>query len=399
MADTNSNNQTKNAALNNTGSAPPSSVKVTAEALEDVYAKKLVEIKSEMSPDLKNGIVNILKSYDWAVNYRDSKAELPAVYVKEYRQNLSTFAASLNWFVNGAQSAIVGGTNSGGDNLKKIWNYLSSANETEPTEDKLQNIANSKTSYDSISGKLANNKNNQFEKMIGRYSDNVLSPYSYMYSLTEENCLKYVFPYFDNDFISFNSSFGDKAQTATTIQNMLSEQLGNFAGISGLLGDSLNIGSVFSDQVGWNDQGIYIEKPKYFQFEGSGDKVLVRFTLFNTVAHEGGMGDADKNPWKKNYRFISNFAFKNLPFKISMFRYKTPALYEVSIPGIKYFPISYVSSFKVDLRGTRRYLDYNGLKVLVPEAWDVNITFQSLLYKSANLLQAALTKGPNILSY
>lgn len=388
MADTNLTTQTTGdtvITINEDGSLTKTSAnKVIADALEELYNKRLENIKIEMSTDLKNGIVNILRNYDWAVNYKGSTAELPAVYVKEYRQNLSTFAASLNWFINGAQGALAGTA----ENFKKVWNYLAGDDESK-----------SKNDFNSVSNKLGNSKNNQFEGIIGRYSDNVLTPYSYMYSLTDKDCLKYVFPYFNNDFISINSSFGDNAQVGSTFQKSFSDHLGNFAGISGLVAGAGNIGSLFTDSVGWNDQGIYIEKPKYFQFESTGDSVNVNFTLYNTIVHEGGTTDDDKNPWKKNYRFISNFAFKNLPFKISMFRYKTPALYEVSIPGIKYFPISYVSAFQAASRGTRRYLDYNGLKILVPEAWDITITFQSLLYKSANLLQAALTKGPNIISY
>lgn len=366
-----------------------SSSQTQATELETLYNNLLRDITNEISPDLGGGsILNILTKYDWSLNYQGTEAKIPFVSVNEYRQNLSTFAASLSWFMEGVLSAVGLGTGKNEELIKQSNTaFFDSIDKTVNSTDK------SEKTYSDFLANYQKVKNNSFESNLKQFNG-LLSPYSFMYSLTDENCLKYIFPYFETDFLSLRNSFGDVSQTGSIGEKTFNDQVEAFGGLTSLMGNARSIGSLLSNDIGWNDQGIYIEKPKYFQFETSGDNIILKFSLYNTLHHPGQSED----PWKKNYRFIKNFAFKNLPFKISMFRYKTPALYEVSIPGSKYFPISYVSNFQVASRGTRRYLTYKSSEVLVPDAWDISITFQSLLCKSANLFQAALQKGPTIIT-
>lgn len=211
-----------------------------------------------------------------------------------------------------------------------------------------------------------------------------------MYSYDTTNCLKYVFPYFDNDYISLSNSFSDSPQTGSWFQTSLANNLDVIAGISGNLQGASNVGDMIGNMLSkdnsftWSNDGIYLEKPKYFQYESSQDTVAINFILYNTVNH-GGLEDT---AWKKNYRFIKNIALKNLPYRLDAFKYKTPALYEVSVPGTKYFPVSFVSKLEVKNLGTRRFLQYKtNQKVLVPDAWQITIVFNHYCINQLTFMQ------------
>lgn len=278
---------------------------------------------------------NIVKSYDWCINHNNLTNDIPVVYAQEYRQNLSTFAASLNWTFG------------------------------------------------------RKNSNNSFNANINK--TNVLAPYTSMYSYGPVEAT-YVFPYLSDHSFDLKNTFGDKAQTGGSMLENLFERrmaMGTGANAGGLFSNIDNIKSLVQglDSSEAPSEGIYIERPKFFQYDASADNVSISFTLYNTIS-------VDK--WQAHKKFLEQFILKNLPWKESMFKYKTPVLYEVLVPREKYFPVAYVSSFSVKNRGTSRRLSFEGKPTLVPEAWDVTITFTSLLLKSANLYQAGLELADKI---
>lgn len=278
---------------------------------------------------------NIVKSYDWCINHNNLANDIPVVYAQEYRQNLSTFAASLNWTFG------------------------------------------------------RENSNNSFNANIGK--TDVLAPYKSMYSYGPVEAT-YVFPYLSDHSFELKNSFGDKAQTGgSLLENLFERRMAMGGGVNagGLSANLSNLKDLVSglDSSETPSEGIYIERPKFFQYDASADSVSISFTLYNTIS-------VDK--WQAHKKFLEQFILKNLPWKETMFKYKTPALYEVLVPREKYFPVAYVSSFSVKNRGTSRRLSFEGKPTLVPEAWDVTITFTSLLLKSANLYQAGLDLADKI---
>ena len=329
----------------------------TTEEMESMYTDLLSTIFKEAKTDNKNGsIVNILTNYDWSLNARQvsQSGAIPAVYVNEYRQKLSTFTSSLKYAATG--------------------------------------VANSAKSTMLESGQTVT-ADNEFNGIISR-SDGHLSPYYKMYALDKTNCLKYVFPYFSSKAFDISNTYGEKAQSGGAHGANTLDAIAKTSGYLGGFAEQTNEIRGLMDLIDNNsligDEGIYIERPKYFHYSESADAITVEFVLYNTVVNP-----IETSAWEKNYRFIKNFTLKNLPYKISYFAYKTPALYEVGIPGIKYFPVSFVSNFSATNIGMSRYLNYGpSTKVLVPEAWKVAITFQSLLNPSANILYTALNNGP-----
>lgn len=331
----------------------------TTEKMEGLYSAMLSSIFNEMRYDNSQGsIVNIITNYPWSLNASNisNSGRIPAVYVKEYRQKLSTFTSSLKHAATGVTNAIGGATFF--DKGVKV------------TAD------------------------NHFNTIISE-SNGHLSPYFNMYSLDSTDCLNYVFPQFKGVNIEVKNSYERKNQAG---DGMLTAEMSSV--ISALTGIDRDITEIrglldlYDNNSNIGDEGIYVEKPKYFQYDASNDNITVQFILYNTIP-----STYNASPWKKNYRFIKNFTLKNLPYKISFFAYKTPALYEVCIPGIKYFPVSFVSNFSASNIGVTRMLTFEGnQQVLVPEAWQVTITFQSLLNNSANIFKTALSSGLNIMS-
>ena len=348
--------------------------------METTYNQLLLNATADVKNDIKGDTVNIIEKYDWIVNKTKTEDLLPCAYVREFRQNVSTFAMSMNWLLKNVSAGFI-------DTLGQVVGQFS------------ETAGNAFKEFGNKLGNATSGVTNDYNTIVTENGGH-LSPYENMYSYDTTNCLKYVFPYFDNDYISFSNSFSDSPQTGSWFQKSLADNLDVIAGISGNLQGASNVGDMIGNMLSennsftWSNDGIYLEKPKYFQYENSQDTVAINFILYNTVNH-GGLGDT---AWKKNYRFIKNIALKNLPYKLDAFKYKTPALYEVSVPGTKYFPVSFISKLEVKSLGTRRYLQYKtNQKVLVPDAWQITIIFQSLLYKSANLYATALEKGPTII--
>lgn len=334
-----------------------------ADDLEEIYNRTSQELENNVKSGTNGNIINILTKFDWCVNYKNIiHNRLPAVYINEFRQNLSTFASSLKW---GVLSLLPGSSTVEG--RKAGENIVEKVNES--------NRSNTETDL-----------GNSFNTNINNRPS--LAPYKDMYSYTPTG-MKYVFPYFETPAFSLSNSYGDEEQYGSSILgNPVREFFNNsgewaVGGLAKFLGDMGSLtGFIGADSLSMKDKNIFIERPQFFQYDTSAETITVKFTLYNTIT---------KDAWKQNYNFIKMFMFKNSPYKLSVFKYKTPVLYELTIPGVKYYPICYISSFSASNLGTSRIIENT---TLVPEAWSIEMTFTSLLNRSGNLIQAA-TSGTN----
>jgi len=131
------------------------------------------------------------------------------------------------------------------------------------------------------------------------------------------------------------------------------------------------------------------ESVKYFAPSDAGDTINTSFYLFNTTSQK---------EMQKNWEFLFAFNYQNLPNRKSINLMDPPSLYEVTVPGFKYFPWAYVSNFKVENIGTTRMVDITTGEVvsaysaltnsnvkIIPEAYKVTISLQSLFINARNL--------------
>lgn len=233
-------------------------------------------------------------------------------------------------------------------------------------------------------------------------NDEIFNPYRLLY-ITEDTKKRYVFPLTSADAASFlptklqwaDVKIMDSKNTLGKLINGVINLLTSGAQITNMMNNATRL---TDDSLSADDMGFVNEAAKTFKYPTTGDALKVEFTLYNTTR---------KNAWKTNYRFLLLFALRNLPFRLELFSFVPPLLYDITIPGIKRMPISALSQMKITPVGTMRVLEmdnfvaakldennYNAkIQVTVPEAWQVQLTFQSLIGSSANLLLAPIL-GP-----
>ena len=132
--------------------------------------------------------------------------------------------------------------------------------------------------------------------------------------------------------------------------------------------------------------GTFIEKPRYFQYPTEGESITVTFPLLNTYNPYN-----NALPYQQNYELLWILAYQNKPYRTSFSRIIPPKIYTLTIPGVKYMPYCYISNMSIDFQGTVRNLDVtlptgHAIKTPVPEAYNVSITFTSLLADIGNMM-------------
>lgn len=220
------------------------------------------------------------------------------------------------------------------------------------------------------------------------------APYKYLY-ITNPTEKKFVFP-----LVTKDSSFGqikNSWQAAKSLPGALGDMIDSGANLLKTGAVLLNLAQNFKGVTkGENrDEGnIVDEVPKTYAYPKDGESLTVNFTLYNT---------SKLNAWKDNYRFLLLFVLRNLPMRIDAFSFLPPMLYEVIQPGIKTLPICTAETIKINPLGMTRVLkcpnfinNAKELSVNVPEAWDVSITFKSLIPTSANMYLAHLGGISNV---
>jgi hypothetical protein len=183
--------------------------------------------------------------------------------------------------------------------------------------------------------------------------------------LTEETGFKYTLPYL-NSAIGVSSNWGDEGDSA----------------LSGIVNKGMSIIDEISKVVNITQPGVYIQKPKYFNFDNQGKSVSFNFPLLNTINRDGFN-------YKSNYELLWLLAYQNKPFKTSFARTTPGKIYTVEIPGVISMPYAYISEMSVDFRGTIRQLPVDTpteYQAPIPEAYVVNITFTSLLTDFGNTM-------------
>ena len=220
----------------------------------------------------------------------------------------------------------------------------------------------------------------------------IFEPYKYLY-ITKATKKKFVFPLLNNDssFSSVSNTWGESQKLPGIIQVPLE-------GFYDLL-DAVNIGVNLAENVvnlasgEGSDIGRVREMAKSFQYPSNGDSVTVNFTLYNTTKVDA---------WKDNYKFLYLFILRNLPLRIDTMSFLPPMLYDVIVPGVKRLPVCSVDNINISPKGMTRvltcenFMASGNVSVNVPEAWDITITFKSLIGHSANLVLAGILNGLNI---
>lgn len=227
----------------------------------------------------------------------------------------------------------------------------------------------------------------------------VMEPYEGLY-LTEPTKFVYTFPYFSdlqnvvtNSFQDNDAVFEGSGEGGVAAANILEDY-------AKALAETRTFALGISKTLFMGAPGIYIEKPKYYNFNNKGEQIVFKFPLINT-------GWATYEDVQRNWQLLFMLTYQNRPNRKSRDLIDPSVLYEVLIPGVKYHPYAYIDNLTIKFVGARRRMELevpgpNGRSVtiptIVPDAYDVSITLQTLINESQNTLYSMLFEKSNLIS-
>lgn len=225
----------------------------------------------------------------------------------------------------------------------------------------------------------------------------VMQPYEGLY-ITEPTKFIYTLPYFSDTQNRVVNSFADNDAVFEG-----SSESTAMPAVEGLTQASLatrGFAQGLARTAFFGAPGIYIEKPKYYNFNNLGEKISVRFPLVNT-------GWATFKDVVRNWQLLFMLTYQNRPNRKSRDLIDPSVLYELNIPGIKYHPFAYIDSLTIRFRGSRRKMTINipgpngttaNVDTIIPDAYDVELTLQTLINESQNTLYSMLFEKNDLIS-
>lgn len=278
---------------------------------------------------------DVVKDYDWTSAPRGSeiRKNAPRVWVKSYKLKSNQIMQTIRGYIN-------------------ILNGLT---------------GDAKTFYDKM------------------YSDSTL----------EED--DFNFPFFTDNVRSFGNTFGDTFQDGIGggggIGASIFDQAKSFVGGLGQAAGLVGVDNLSKAWKQWNegdhakaaqtvgngiandgDPGSYIETPMFYQFEKSDSALEVSFVLANTI---------NSDSIDRNHELVQRLTYINRPLRKNSIAVDPPRIYQVRVPGHRLIRWAYCSSFTMGLLGTRRVIN----NVIVPEAYQLSMSFQSLTLEHAGFLK------------
>lgn len=313
--------------------------------------------------------VNVVKDYPWTYSKPgdEARAETPRIFLKEKRLKTNAFISSIAYsFANAAQGAnnVLNSLESGsaGDAGKKFASVLkklrdnfvegaywitgavtTAANPTNKTDaaskdSTAENVAKGEQILTNVADNIRNFYNTKAADENPVLESPILNAYKNLYP-TVDTGWNYIFPYFDDYYSSSNNLYGDDSNM--NVLNLIkagTETLNNIAGIAGAI----------SQPFGYSFQ----EKAKFYNFPSEGEEFSFTFPLINT-------GSINFNQVIKNWQLIFLLLYQNKPARVNRNLVEPPVVYQVEIPGQKFYPFCYVTGIAVDFKGSRRELKFN----------------------------------------
>lgn len=348
------------------------SMEEIVDILNDYPWTRDVVVNSASSVDLKNEVkVNL-------------KTNVPFCYVIERKSAANAGIANICNLIN--YGTEVAGT---------VLNLLKKKPDEKTKEEDAESNSKLSTFISKIKEFYAKNIEDRYGKLLNgnNLNEDILKPYKYLY-ITEKTNKSYVFPLANSSssFTSIANAWGNGAKIPGPIQKLVD---GVYAGVDIVQKGETLIENTTNFLNGSGSDVNYIrEMAKSYNYPQDGDKVVVNFTLYNTTQVDA---------WKKNYKFLFLFVLRNLPYRTGVATFVPPLLYDVFVPSVKHLPVCSVAGVNVVPKGMTRILKMPNfmesgkeLSINVPEAWEVTITFQSLIGHSANLMLSGICSALNV---
>lgn len=316
---------------------------------------------SKISKSSTSALINVYDSFDWSTtpygNAGFDKNLIPRATINEFRMKNDSILQAISYF---ATTTLQSGDAVVETGLEKLAGIV--------PQNQLDILKNTfKGLFKSTENKLS------FEDSANLTKNNWMKPYEGLYSL-EPTPFKYVMPYFDNKGMpDIAASYSDMSYP-TVLGDIISNQA--------------NISQGAANAARIIAPGQYVERPKIFDISTSGNpSVTITFPLLNIQSYESAV---------QNYQLLWLLVFQNTPQRVSKTIVELPKIYEVNVPGVTHLKFSYMEDMKIEFIGNRRQVEVQmpevggGLntqvRVIMPDAYQVKMTFRSLTINSANLM-------------
>ena len=357
--------------INTEDSTTRTSVDIAAPGVDGVST---IQLKDEdAQPLLKpiNNVIDVVNNFSWYSGPKASSVALdkqPCAFLIEREQRLSSLISGALYYLNASKKALkqAGNVLNGNDTVQSLLGTMTKNPIFEKAYDLIDKFTDSTGTgiSESDSGLLENHNLNSIQ---GIY-------------LTEPTGFQYRLPMYSIGQ-SVTNSWGDRQKDSV---------------LTGLVDGATEIVENFSTgYLNISQPGVYIEKPKYFQTGQTGESQTITFPLINTIQRGA------QNPIQQNYELLWLLTFQNKSYKTSFSRTPPPKLYTISVPGQFSFPYAYISNMRVEFLGTIRRstvtvpsLNKSGkvvttdIKVPVPDAYNVSLTFESLIGDYGNTMMS-----------
>ena len=319
--------------------------------------------------------IDVVHNFSWYAGPKASTAALdkiPCVFLTEREQKVSSLISGALYYLRASKKAITGQLDKFG-NLDDPTSLLGKLN----ANGSISDIQNAVGDFGNAVGDFGNAIDSEIGEDLKLLETHNLKSLEGIY-LTSNTGFNYRLPYYNQEH-EVTSTWGEKGE-----------------GTGGLLGGLISKGTelvnTISETVNITQPGVYIEKPRYFQnVDSQGQSKTIKFPLLNTIRRS-------ENPIQQNYELLWLLAFQNKPYKTSFAKTPPPKIYTVSVPGEFSMPYAYISNLSIQFLGTIRRLPVsiptlsNGsistktVEVPIPEAYDVSITFNSLINDYGNTM-------------
>ena len=359
-----------------------------------------ISVDEEMAPlpePITNGLINVTKDFKWTKTIRNeiNVSQIPTLSLTEYYITQPAFLSNIKNLYSILPRAAAGF----GSSIPGIKDLVESAKES------IGNLENSSAVQDSVVENLKNplvtavkGGLKALEKGLAVSGSGIdvgsaayMKAYEDIYGVLKSN-FRYRIPYFSKNWKSITTgykggSFKDSGAGGNSKGNEV-EQLMSLAAVpyqfANTLGDKLTT-------------GFAMDFAKSYEYGSKGPATTINFILDNT--YDSFTDNEGVPSYQKNWELIFLLLYQNLPNKRNRLFFDPPVIYRADVPGVFHYLYSYMSNLEVTALGNTqpRKISINikdnkestdnkqSTETLIPEAFNVSITLESLLPETKNL--------------
>ena len=337
-------------------------------------------LKSASNKSSNFHMFDIITGFDWTTsNVNQISDEVPYVLLQEFKIAANSQMASL---ITNAM-LIPDVIESSKSSLEKFGAAIANKAKDTMKDNAFSNFMEGlKKTAGGISDKISkgiekgNNAMDKFFSGLDNTTDSwadqtLASMYKFLYIRKPTNRW-YKMPYYTSSYYDIQNSFNDTAS-----EDQKNDTLGNLMGEQGAAKVLKDIGN-YTNITALTEPGSYVQRTQFYNFGMSGPKFDVTFYLYNTI---------NDNAFVKNNIFLQTLIVQNTTHIHNRLLVDPPCIYECTIPGRGFYPYVYISNINVVYKGTQRILGADsGKQQIVPDAYEVKLTLQSLTKEVNNFM-------------